>query len=90
MIDINYHLVTAAGQPPPSDYFESFSQLARVGVLAASFAQRIAASAGLRNRLVHEYDEIDPGLVYEALQSAIRDVPTYLQSVDEYVRKSLA
>jgi uncharacterized protein YutE (UPF0331/DUF86 family) len=32
MIDINYHLVTEAGQPPPRDYFESFTQLARVGV----------------------------------------------------------
>jgi len=60
MIDINYHLITEAGHPPPRDYFESFTQLGRIGVLSPEFAKQIAASAGLRNRLVHEYDAIDP------------------------------
>jgi len=81
MIDINYHLVTEAGQPPPRDYFESFSQLARIGALPPGFTTRIAASAGLRNRLVREYDEIDPERVYQGLQAAVRDVPEYLRHV---------
>jgi uncharacterized protein YutE (UPF0331/DUF86 family) len=87
MIDINYHLVTEAGQPPPRDYFDSFTQLARIGVLPAGFAKRIAASAGLRNRLVHEYGEIDPERVYEGLQAAVRDVPEYLLHVERHLRK---
>lgn len=85
MIDINYHLITEAGQPPPRDYFDSFTQLARVGVLPAPFAKRIAGSAGLRNRLVHEYDEIDPERVYEGLQAAVRDVPEYLRYIDGFL-----
>jgi uncharacterized protein YutE (UPF0331/DUF86 family) len=60
MIDINYHLITDAGYAPPRDYYDSFIQLAKLGILSADFATRIAACAGLRNRLVHEYDEIDP------------------------------
>jgi uncharacterized protein YutE (UPF0331/DUF86 family) len=87
MIDINYHLITEAGQPPPRDYFDSFTQLARIGVLSAAFAKRIAASAGLRNRLVHEYDDIDPGRVHDGLQAAVRDIPEYLRLVDEYVNR---
>jgi len=87
MIDINYHLVTEAGQPPPRDYFESFTQLARIGVLPPGFATRIATSAGLRNRLVHEYDEIDPERVYQGLQAAVRDVPEYLRHVQGYLKK---
>lgn len=85
MIDINYHLVTEAGLPPPRDYFDSFTQLVRIGVLPAPFARRIAASAGLRNRLVHEYDEIDPSRVYEGLRAAARDVPEYLQHVERFL-----
>jgi uncharacterized protein YutE (UPF0331/DUF86 family) len=27
MIDMNYHLITGAGQPPPSDYYVSFVRL---------------------------------------------------------------
>jgi uncharacterized protein YutE (UPF0331/DUF86 family) len=68
MIDINYHLITESGRPPPHDYFASFTELARIDVLPPAFAKRIAASAGLRNRLVHEYDEIDPERVYAGLQ----------------------
>jgi uncharacterized protein YutE (UPF0331/DUF86 family) len=90
MIDINYHLITEAGHPPPPDYFESFTRLARIGVLPAAFARQIAASAGLRNRLVHEYDEIDPERVYAGLQAAVRDVPEYLRHVEGYLKKSAA
>ena len=49
MIDINYHLITEAGRPPPRDYYESFVQLAPLDVLPPAFASRIAACAGLRN-----------------------------------------
>ena len=38
----------------------SFTRLAELGVLDAEFARRIARAAGLRNRLVHEYEDIDP------------------------------
>ena len=86
MIDINYHLITEAGHPPPRDYFESFTQLARIAVLPAAFAKQIAASAGLRNRLVHEYDEIDPEHVYSGLLAAVRDVPEYLQHVERHLK----
>ncbi|MBI2964114.1 MAG: DUF86 domain-containing protein [Deltaproteobacteria bacterium] len=86
MIDINYHLITEAGHPPPRDYFASFTELARIEVLPPAFATRIAASAGLRNRLVHEYDDIDPERVHEGLEAAVRDVPEYLRHVDRYLK----
>ena len=86
IIDINYHLITEAGHPPPRDYFESFTALTKLGVLPPPFAARIAACAGLRNRIVHEYDEIDPARVWEGLQAAVRDIPEYLRRVDEYLR----
>jgi uncharacterized protein YutE (UPF0331/DUF86 family) len=87
MIDINYHLITEAGQPPPRDYYESFVQLAPLGVLPPAFASRIAACAGLRNRIVHEYDEIDPERVYTALQVAVAEIPEYLSLVHQYLER---
>ena len=87
MIDINYHLITESGHPPPKDYYESFIQLGRLNVLRAEFARQVAAGAGLRNRLVHEYNEIDPAKVYEGLQAAVRDFPQYLAHVQQYLQK---
>lgn len=85
MLDVNYHLLVESGRRPPKDYYESFTQLAKLGTLPAAFASRIAACAGLRNRLVHEYDDIDAERVHEAASSALRDVPEYLRLVHRFI-----
>jgi uncharacterized protein YutE (UPF0331/DUF86 family) len=87
MIDVNYHLITGTGQAPPSDYFASFVRLGDMGVLEGAFARAIARAAGLRNRLVHEYEDIDPSRVFSALDEAMRDIPTYLDAVHQYLRR---
>jgi uncharacterized protein YutE (UPF0331/DUF86 family) len=85
MIDINYHLITESGQAPPPDYFQSFIQMAVLGVYPDAFGRRIAVCAGLRNRIAHEYDEIDPKKLYEAVGHAVDDVPEYLRAVDTWL-----
>ena len=85
IIDINFHLITAGGAAPPSDYYASFVELGRLGVLDPAFAQRLAPSAGLRNRLVHEYDGVDPVKLHKACRAATVDVPRYLRSVDTWL-----
>ena len=87
MIDINYHLLTESGQPPPPDYHASFVRLADMGALDREFALRIALSAGLRNRIAHEYDDLDPTKMFAALQSAVVDVPRYLAGVNDFVSR---
>lgn len=85
MVDINYHLLTALGEPPPRDYFSSFIALSKVGVLPVPFAREIAPAVGLRNRIVHEYDEVEPTRVHEALASLLGDVPRYLAHVQAFL-----
>jgi len=89
MIDVNYHLLTAGGQPPPSDDHTSFLKLADLGALEAEFARRIARAAGLRNRLVHDYDDLDQRLVFDALHDALRDVPRYVSAVNAYLARQV-
>ena len=87
MIDINYHVLTESGQPPPRDYYDSFTDLTKLGILPVDFATRIAACAGLRNRIAHEYDEIDPRKIHEALQDAVKHIPEYLRHVQAFVSR---
>ena len=84
MIDINYHFIVETGNPPPKDYFTSFIELGKLKVLPLEFAQNLAQYAGLRNRLVHEYNTLDEKKVYQALKRAIKDIPRYLN----YIGKS--
>jgi uncharacterized protein YutE (UPF0331/DUF86 family) len=85
MIDVNYHLLTQAGEAPPPDYHASFERLAPLGVLDPEFARRIARAAGLRNRLVHDYETIDPRRLHEALQPARRDIAAWVAAVQHYL-----
>ncbi len=44
-------------------------------------------AAGLRNRIVHEYDDIDRERVYEALPVAVRRIPMCLDHIQRFVEK---
>ena len=87
MIDVNFHLVTESGHAPPKDYHESFVLLGTLGVMTADLAKELAMASGLRNRIVHEYDDIDPERVYEALPLAVRRIPLYLDHIQRFVEK---
>ncbi|AMY06867.1 hypothetical protein LuPra_00027 [Luteitalea pratensis] len=85
MIDVNYHVITGSGHPPPADYHASFVRLAEIGVLDPAFAKRIARSAGLRNRLVHDYEGLDHSKVFAALVEALEDVPQFLDRINSHI-----
>ena len=85
LIDINYHVITGSGHPPPRDYYDSFTELGKMGILEPKFASGIARAAGLRNLIVHEYDEIEPEKVFEAIRSALADLPVYLKAVLSFI-----
>jgi len=57
--DINIHAVVDAGLPPSPDAYTSFLDAAKISLLPADFAKEIAPSAGERNIIVHEYENIN-------------------------------
>jgi len=81
MIDINYHILSEKEAEIPMDFYNSFILLGRKKYLPMKLAETMANSAGLRNRLAHEYDEIDPKKVYEAIETSLKDVPKYLSNI---------
>ncbi len=89
MIDVNYHILSEEKGETPTDYFNSFVDLGKAGFLPRKLAERLANSAGLRNRLAHEYDEIDEKKIYEAIKIAKVDVAKYLQEINKGFGKDL-
>lgn len=81
MIDINYHILSEKEKEIPVDFYSSFIELGRKKYLPMKLADHMANSAGLRNRLAHEYDEIDPKKVFAAMESCLEDVPKYLKGI---------
>lgn len=84
-VDVNLHMLRALGVATPPDYYESFVGLGRHGVVPATLAERLAPAAGLRNRLVHEYEEIDDAIVLRAVGQARRSFAAYVAAVERYL-----
>lgn len=83
--DVNAHVLTNLGSAPPKDYYEGFVEMGRKGPLSGELAASLAPSAGLRNRIVHDYDEIDDGIVLDAVGEARRLFPSYVAAVERFL-----
>lgn len=81
MIDINYHILSEKENEIPTDFYTSFVALGKKKYLPLKLAEVMANSAGLRNLLAHEYDEIDAKKVFAAMESCLIDVPKYLKNL---------
>jgi len=85
--DINNHILMETQERPPKDYYSSFTDLSKIKVLPQKFASTIAETAGLRNRLVHEYEEIKDNIVYENIGNVLRLYKKYADYIIKYLEK---
>lgn len=83
---INIHIVTSVLGRSPESYAASFDDVARAGVLGWEFAASLRPSAGMRNVLVHDYLEVDHGLVSAAVPLAQEQYGEYVRTVAGWVR----
>jgi len=86
--DINGLLITGMGEQPPRDYFTSFILLGQIGVLPPDFADSLAPTTAIRNRLVHEYDTVDERLVYISMQPILEEFTEYVRVISDYLAAS--
>lgn len=89
-IDMNRHIIAEMGTGREKTYKheETFIELGNLGVLDTAFATKIAPSAGLRNRLVHDYNGTDPKIVYKSAGEARQDFADYCDAILKFITKS--
>lgn len=80
-VDLANHVIADAGWPAARDQRDAFARLAEHGLLDAKLTRRLQALVGLRNRLVHVYDDIDDLLVRAALPTGLADLDAFARVV---------
>jgi len=63
------HLIKAAGEPVPVSAYDSFRALARILGLSSQELEQRNAIIGLRNRIVHDYMNLDMRRVLQVVES---------------------
>lgn len=83
--DINNMILRKLKVGPAKDYFNSFIELGENNVLDMDFALKIAPSTGLRNILVHEYQEINDRIVFDSFSNVLLYYQQYIEKVSSYL-----
>ncbi len=84
-LDINNILIKRSDRYPAQDYYSSFLELIDLEILSEEFAKDIAPSTGIRNRLVHEYEEVDNKVVYQNLDKLIKYYLSYIKYINQNI-----
>ena len=84
-LDVNNILIKKADKYPAKDYFSSFFELVDLEILPEEFAKDIAPNTGIRNRLVHEYENINDKVVYQNLDKLIKYYLNYIKYVNQSI-----
>ena len=87
-LDVTAHLLAEQGATVPDDYYGGFIALGALNVVPDQLARDLAPSAGLRNRLVHEYEAIDNAKVLAAIGSILRLYPKFMAAVDAFLERA--
>ncbi len=85
LIDIGNHVLSAEGLGRPASYAEIFQMLAIAGIYPSAFGERMAAMAGFRDILVHDYMNKDPNKIYDNL-SLMDDFASFAGYLEAYLR----
>jgi uncharacterized protein YutE (UPF0331/DUF86 family) len=87
-IDINTYIIVQRGQSVPDDYYESFIKAGALQIISSDLAEKLAPSAGLRNRLVHEYNMLEHSVVLDAVRKSEDLYAEYVRQVEDYIEKT--
>ena len=85
MGDINHHIIVKKAGQPAKSLKDSFIQMGTLGVLDTKLAHNLAPAAGLRNALVHMYEDIDMSFIQESIKKTFKFVPPYIKQVEKSI-----
>lgn len=89
-LDLANHVVADAGWKTVAELREAFTRLEEHDVIDAELAHRLRAMVGMRNRLVHLYDDVDDALVAHAAAAELGDWDAFARAIASYVEAETA
>ena len=85
MIDAIHLTIIDMDVEKPEDNYEAVSILFKKKIISDEMAEKITKMIGLRNILVHEYEEIDNQKIYEVLVQKISDLEEFENTIRTYI-----
>jgi len=66
-------------------YFDSFMDLEKTDRFTKAELEKLANTAGFRNRLAHEYLDLDTQITLSSMEKLLKLYPQYIKSIKEWL-----
>ena len=86
MLDIGSHIIAEEGLGDPLEYRDIFIILTQTKILPKHRETAFLNMVGLRNRIVHLYEEIDHKRIHHFLKKDLSDFEVFLKAATRYLR----
>ena len=80
-LDAGSHIIADNGWKEAATNVDVFSRLEEHGVVSSNLLKKLLQMASFRNRLVHDYAEIEPEIVFGILQNHLSDFEDYISQL---------
>jgi len=81
--DIIFHLISQKQEEIPTTYRTAFLRAGELSLISNNLALKLAEAAGMRNILIHGYEEIDFNIIYNSIEQAIHDFSQFLVEIEK-------
>ena len=86
-IDINSHIIAELSLRTADDYQSTFTIMGESQILPYDFAMKIAPSVGLRNAVIHQYEDISRTKLVNDLKKDIVQYAEYVKLIYDFLKK---
>lgn len=87
ILDIGSHILTEDFQVSPETYEDVIIQLGKQNIISQDLAKRCQGMGRFRNKMIHEYSDVNMKKVYAYLQQAPDQFSTFDQAFSNYLKK---
>ena len=87
-LNLACHIVAAEGLGLPESLKENFALLKKSGIISDQQQDRMTKMVGFRNIAVHEYQELDVGMMKSILAHNLKDLEQFYSSVLQHFQLS--
>jgi uncharacterized protein YutE (UPF0331/DUF86 family) len=81
VIDLANHVIKKKKLGLPKESRESFDMLADAGVIPRELADKLKGMVGFRNILVHQYEDLDLGIMVDVIEHHLDDLVDFTNYV---------
>lgn len=83
-IDLSEAVISYKNFRKPSTMGEAFYILNEEKIISDNLTKKLIGMVGFRNIVAHDYEKINYDILYEILQSRLKDIEEFLRKIQDY------